>query len=51
VVYDKSAPVFRSDERPDYELFADIRREIRQVVYNPEVLQQRNVHIKLTPTS
>jgi len=51
VVYDKSAPVFRSDERPDYELFADIRREIRQVVYNPEVLQQRNVHVKLSPTS
>ena len=51
VVYDKPAPVFRSDERPDYELFADIRREIRQVVYNPEVLQQRDEHVKLSPTS
>ena len=51
VVYDKPAPVFRSDERPDYELFADIRQEIRQVVYNPEVLQQRNEHVKLIPTS
>ncbi len=51
VVYDKPAPVFRSDERPDYELFADIRQDIRQVVYNPQVLQQRNEHIKLSPTS
>ena len=51
VVYDKPAPVFRSDERPDYELFADIRQEIRQVVYNPEVLQQRDEHVKLNPTS
>ena len=51
VVYDKPAPVFRSDERPDYELFADIRQEIRQVVYNPEVLQQRDQHVKLIPTS
>ena len=51
VVYDKPAPVFRADERPDYELFADIRREIRQVVYNPEVLQRRDEHVSLNPTS
>ena len=50
VVYDKPAPVFRSDERPDYEMFADIRHEIRQVVYNPEVLQQRDEHVNLSPT-
>ncbi len=51
VVYDKPAPVFRPDERPDYELFADIRRDIRQVVYNPEVLQRRDEHVNLNPTS
>ena len=51
VVYDKPAPVFRADERPDYELFADIRREIRQVVYNPEGLQRRDEHVNLNPTS
>ena len=51
VVYDKPAPVFRPDERPDYELFADIRQDIRQVVYNPEVLQRRDEHVNLSPTS
>ena len=51
VVYDKPAPVFRPDERPDYELFADIRQEIRQVVYNPEVLQRRDEYVNLNSTS
>ena len=37
--------------KSDYELFADIRRDIRQVVYNPEVLQRRDEHVNLNPTS
>jgi len=50
VVYDKAAPVFRPDERPEYALFDDIRREIRKYVYNPEVLQQRDEHVNVDPT-
>ncbi|HJO09950.1 MAG TPA: ABC transporter ATP-binding protein [Verrucomicrobiota bacterium] len=50
VVYDKPAPIFCPDERPDYELFADIRKEIRHVVYNPEVFQDPDEHISLSPT-
>jgi hypothetical protein len=45
VVYDKSAPVFRSDERPEYELFDDMRKEIRKYVYNPDVLQHYHEHV------
>ncbi|MDP6794745.1 MAG: ATP-binding cassette domain-containing protein [Verrucomicrobiota bacterium] len=50
VVYDKQAPVFRSDERPEYELFDDIRMEIRKYVYSPEVLQRRDEHVNVDPT-
>ena len=50
VVYDKSAPVFRSDERPEYELFDDMRKEIRKYVYNPEVLQHCHEHVIVNPT-
>jgi NitT/TauT family transport system ATP-binding protein len=49
VVYDKAVPVFRPDERPEYELFDDIRREIRKYVYNPGVLQRRNEHVSFDP--
>ena len=49
VVYDKSAPVFRSDERPEYELFDDMRKEIRKYVYNPEVLQHCHEHVIVNP--
>ena len=45
MVYDKAAPIFRPDERPEYELFDDIRMEIRKYVYNPEVLQKYDEHV------
>ena len=45
IVYDKKAPIFKPDERPNYESFEDIRREIRRYVYNPDILQSRNEHL------
>jgi len=50
VVYDKPAPIFRSDERPEYELFDNIRMEIRKYVYNPEVLQKYDEHVSVGST-
>ena len=47
IVYDKPAPVFRPDERPDYESFKGIRKEIRKYVYNPGIFQPRNEHVCL----
>ena len=50
IVYDKPAPVFGSSERPNYEAFDDIRKEIRKYVYDPEVLQPRDEHVCLNST-
>jgi NitT/TauT family transport system ATP-binding protein len=47
IVYDKPAPVFRPDERPNYESFEGIRKEIRKYVYNPEIFQPRKEHVCL----
>ena len=45
VVYDKPSPIFKPNERPDYESFENIRREIRSYVYNPDILQSRNEYL------
>ena len=50
IVYDKDAPIFKPDERPNYESFEDIRKEIRRYVYSPDELQSRYEHLKTNLT-
>ena len=45
VVYDREAPIFKPNERPNYETFDIIRKDIRKYVYNPNILQSRNDHL------
>ena len=45
VVYDREAPIFKPNERPNYESFDIIRKDIRKYVYNPDILQSRNDHL------
>ena len=45
VVYDREAPIFKPNERPNYESFNIIRNDIRKYVYNPDILQSRNDHL------
>ena len=45
VVYDREAPIFKPNERPNYESFDIIRKDIRKYVYNPNILQSRNDHL------
>jgi NitT/TauT family transport system ATP-binding protein len=45
IVYDKASPIFKIRDARDFELFAGQRDEIRQVVFNPAVKQDRNEHI------
>lgn len=42
IVYDKKAPVFEPDEDRNYELLEEQRDEIRQVVFDPKHLQDRD---------
>ena len=45
IVYDKLSPVFDRDEKRDFERFKVQREEIRQVVFSPELRQDRYEHI------
>jgi len=45
IVYDKSAPVFELKDGRDFEKFARQREEIRRIVFEPSVLQDRHEHV------
>nr|AUN37491.1 taurine transport ATP-binding protein TauB [uncultured bacterium] len=45
VIYDKAAPVFKTEHCEEREEFARQREEIRQVVFAPEILSKRTQHI------
>ena len=45
IVYDKISPVFDRREKRDFERFKDQREEIREVVFNPDLSQDRHEHV------
>ncbi len=45
IVYDKAAPVFEIKAARDFELFAQQRSEIRQVVFSPEAQSAPGEHV------
>jgi len=45
IVYDKSSPCFAPTDGRDFEQFNEQREEIRQVVFDPAKLQDRDAHI------
>jgi NitT/TauT family transport system ATP-binding protein len=45
IVYDKISPVFDRREKRDFERFKEQREEIRQVVFNPDLSQDRNEYV------
>ncbi|MBN2507169.1 MAG: ATP-binding cassette domain-containing protein [Verrucomicrobia bacterium] len=45
IVYDKASPVFKPDSARRFEAFARQREEIRRAVFDPNVLQERDLHV------
>jgi NitT/TauT family transport system ATP-binding protein len=45
IIYDKAAPIFKTEHSEEREEFAHQREEIRQVVFDPKILTKRNEHI------
>lgn len=45
IVYDKASPVFEPNDTRHFEEFAGQREEIRRVVFDPSVLQDRTEHL------
>ena len=45
IIYDKSAPIFKTEHAEEREEFARQREEIRQVVFDPAIPSKRTEHI------
>ena len=45
VIYDKAAPIFKTEHAAEREEFAHQREEIRQVVFDPAIPSRRTEHI------
>lgn len=45
IIYDKAAPIFKTEGAEEREEFAHQREEIRQVVFDPKIQTRRSEHI------
>jgi hypothetical protein len=45
IVYDKAAPIFKTEHAAEREEFAHQREEIRQAVFDPAIPSKRSEHI------